>query len=285
MTSPLPPQQPQSAADFGRTSFGSRAPFGPSLPFAPPSVQKTLPASEPPPRAAPAPTAKERFGTTTASSGGPMLPATPFENNGPFGFTIERYATLSAELELGGDPNEVLQRNGIDRDQKAKVDAHYQQRFTVDPVASLNFMRLVAQETARIKAKPGSGPPPRAPSEPEIAPPAAAKKPSFGKTAFLSADALPKAALPFQPKPAAPVAEARPPELTLQQYASLCAELAAAATPAASTAILAKYRVGEPGARLALDAAWAAEFAKVPATRAEFERLTAEYRAWLLRRP
>ena len=121
---------------------------------------------------------------------------------------------------------------------------------------------------------------------PELPAPAAApKKAPFGSTTFLPSDALPKAALPFQPKPPVPAVSARSPELTLQQYASLCAELAASATSAATSAILAKYRVGEPGARLALDAAWSAEFAKSPPARAEFERLMAEYRAWLLRRP
>jgi hypothetical protein len=281
-TTPMPPVHAQSTVGLGGTASGVSAPFGPSLPFSPAPPGKTIPSSEPPPRPAAAAPAKERFGTTTASSSGASRPATPFEKQGPFGFTLERYAALAAELEIGGDVDAVLARHLLDREKKAKIDAHFQQRFAVEPVASLTFMRVVAEEAARLK-KARSSAPPRRPSQPETPAVVAPKKAPFASTAYLSGDAIPKAALPFVAKQGG--GEARPPELTLQQYASLCAELAAAATPALSASILAKYRVADPSARAALDAKWAAELAKAPASRAEFERLMAQYRAWLLRKP
>jgi hypothetical protein len=69
------------------------------------------------------------------------------------------------------------------------------------------------------------------------------------------------------------------PRLSLEQYASLCAELAL--WPARSDEILRQYRVVNEAARRALTEHWEAELAKSPKAWATFEEALAVYTAWL----
>ena len=69
------------------------------------------------------------------------------------------------------------------------------------------------------------------------------------------------------------------PRLTIQQYASLCAELAV--WPTRSGEILRQYRVVNETARRALTEHWEAELAKSLKARTTFEEALAVYTAWL----
>jgi len=96
--------------------------------------------------------------------------------------------------------------------------------------------------------------------------------------------ALPPApALPFGP----PVAEVPtvPPlsAMSVQTYASFCAELAV--FPDKATAVHARYHVSSEAARTALDHHWQAKFTAHPEIRATWQQLVEHYREWLQRQP
>jgi hypothetical protein len=83
--------------------------------------------------------------------------------------------------------------------------------------------------------------------------------------------------LPFQPAPAAArPAPAHAPKLTLQQYASLCAELAVFQDR--TEAIFQQYGLGDPRDRLALDQAWQERLRQSPD---EHQGWQALYRRWV----
>jgi hypothetical protein len=69
------------------------------------------------------------------------------------------------------------------------------------------------------------------------------------------------------------------PQLTLEQYASYCAEVAH--RPKDRAAIYAKYGIANPAARTALAVAWGDRFASNPADKARFEELERRYLQWL----
>jgi hypothetical protein len=68
------------------------------------------------------------------------------------------------------------------------------------------------------------------------------------------------------------------PTLTLQQYASLSAELSVAPESAAT---LSRYGIPDAAARRELDRTWAARFTSEPDLRRQWETLFNQYRAWL----
>ncbi|WP_437602325.1 hypothetical protein WMF28_11925 [Sorangium sp. So ce590] len=96
-----------------------------------------------------------------------------------------------------------------------------------------------------------------------------------------------EAALPFSSSaraaPAAPAAPAASPgappapALSLEQYASLCADLAAA--PAGAEALFAQYGLREPEARRAVDGFWRERLARDPAAHQRWQELYWQQRA------
>ena len=90
--------------------------------------------------------------------------------------------------------------------------------------------------------------------------------------------------LPFaKPATAAGSKPARFPRLTLESYASLCAELSVYPDRAAD--ILGKYGVTDDEARRAVDDDWGARLAENADTREEWERLRATHEGWLRQQP
>jgi hypothetical protein len=79
----------------------------------------------------------------------------------------------------------------------------------------------------------------------------------------------------IQPTPAS----SSSPELTIQQYASLCVELGLRRE--AFTETLARYHLS-PASKAALDTTWQRRFAADPSARPAFDKACAEYQAWLL---
>jgi hypothetical protein len=84
----------------------------------------------------------------------------------------------------------------------------------------------------------------------------------------------------FTPAPARPWPA--PPLLTLEQHASLCAELAR--SPAHTAAILARYGL-TPDAKVALDAHYRGQVAADPALRERWQRAYQSYQAWMMGTP
>lgn len=111
----------------------------------------------------------------------------------------------------------------------------------------------------------------------EVGAPRPSAPASMGETAPLGVDpfANMRSVLPF-PKSSS---TASVPQLALETYASLCAELRV--YPQRASEILRKYRIADEEARRALDAEWQARMSGQPATRAEWQRLCATYEGWL----
>jgi hypothetical protein len=82
-------------------------------------------------------------------------------------------------------------------------------------------------------------------------------------------------AVPFDAR----AASKRAPDLTLEQYASYCAEMTAA--PSDYNRILKAYGVASPAARVALATHWGKRFEEEPELKVQFETLQAEFVAWL----
>jgi hypothetical protein len=91
--------------------------------------------------------------------------------------------------------------------------------------------------------------------------------------------AAPRASVPFAPQPPAqPPAASNPSPsaaLTLDQYASMCAELAVFADRV--DAVFAKYGLTDVRRRTAVDAAWKERLSRYPSERAEWERRYWQY--------
>jgi hypothetical protein len=163
-------------------------------------------------------------------------------------------------------------------------------------VASRFFERLdavLAQRSAAAGAPRDTPPPetaapqPAAPMPPVVRPPA-----SIARTAqsleLPAALREPKRALPPPPAMGSALDETTPvgagvPNLTLQQYASLRAELEV--RPHRWSQILPQYRVKHQAAFGALDEHWQRTFAEHPEQRAVFEAFRTECAAWLRTQP
>ncbi|MBI4703782.1 MAG: hypothetical protein HY744_21950, partial [Deltaproteobacteria bacterium] len=131
--------------------------------------------------------------------------------------------------------------------------------------------------------------PPAAVPEPAVRPSPAA---SLGQTsAMVDPDAIARfrQALPFLARgggvpdgdaPARePEAEGGVPTLTLEQYASLCAECEAC--PERAAEIQARYQVPTEAVRRALEQRWRDDLARDPALGRRWEESRARYQAWL----
>ncbi len=104
----------------------------------------------------------------------------------------------------------------------------------------------------------------------------------------MASDAPKKPALPFeQNRPAAPApapvaaSVGEVPALSLEQYASLCVDLAG--EPLKRAEILGRYRMSEDQHRR-LEASWQARMAADPRVRAALDQACTTYRAWLAQR-
>jgi hypothetical protein len=105
---------------------------------------------------------------------------------------------------------------------------------------------------------------------------AAAKSSDEPQTMEPQKSPLAGAVLPFAPRAAPPQAAATP-DLTLDQYASMCAELAVFKDR--QERIFTKYGLADPARRAALDAAWKARLARFPSERSEWERRYLQFEA------
>ncbi|WP_437977838.1 hypothetical protein WMF11_14130 [Sorangium sp. So ce295] len=89
------------------------------------------------------------------------------------------------------------------------------------------------------------------------------------------------APLPFasgpRAAPAAPSAPPPTPALSLEQYASLCADLAA--SPGDAEALFARYGLGRPEERAAVDAFWRDRLARDPAAHRRWQELYSQHRS------
>jgi hypothetical protein len=104
------------------------------------------------------------------------------------------------------------------------------------------------------------------------------KRRGVAETTPVGDDAITRAvaALPF---PGSAAAAAVFPRLSLQEYASLHAELSV--WPERAGEILVRYQVGSKAAQGALDAHWATRFGEEAGLRAEFEGALGEFVRWL----
>ncbi|MGK4005975.1 hypothetical protein WMF31_25375 [Sorangium sp. So ce1036] len=93
----------------------------------------------------------------------------------------------------------------------------------------------------------------------------------FASAARAAPDA-PSSAAPDAPSSAAPA-----PALSLEQYASLCADLAA--SPGDAEALFARYGLGRPEARLAVDGFWRDRLARDPAAHRRWRELYWQHRS------
>lgn len=89
-------------------------------------------------------------------------------------------------------------------------------------------------------------------------------------------------ALPFAHGAPAAAPPPKVPQMTLQAYASLCAELSV--TPEKSAEVLRRYGVHDEHARRALDEEWRARLAAHPPSNQEWQKLYTTYRDWLRRK-
>lgn len=113
---------------------------------------------------------------------------------------------------------------------------------------------------------------------------------ALGTTIALSSDAPQSPhVVPFIKQPGEPAAGGPPaqsvavPQMQLQTYASLGAELAV--YPEKAAEILPKYGVASEPIKAALDREWRARFAADPETLREWHKLFSEFREWLLKQP
>jgi hypothetical protein len=100
-----------------------------------------------------------------------------------------------------------------------------------------------------------------------------------GMTGFITGLNFDDDPLPFGDNKKAELTEQLESRLTLEQYASLCAELTC--RPHDRRATLERYGIGEHVE--ALNEVWATRFERAPADKLRWEQLTAQYRAWLER--
>jgi len=89
-------------------------------------------------------------------------------------------------------------------------------------------------------------------------------------------------ALPFGGQAAAPAPASASPRMTLQSYASLCAELSV--TPEKSAEILRRYGIQDEAARRTLDQQWRARLQVHAPSQQEWQKLYTTYRDWLRRK-
>jgi hypothetical protein len=103
--------------------------------------------------------------------------------------------------------------------------------------------------------------------------------PEAGSTASLGMEnPVAGLAIPFETEPSSGTS---PPELTLEQYASLRASCDV--EPTSKARIERQYGIRDAGQRQALDARWRAHLDAHPDENARFEQLLAQYRDWVRR--
>jgi hypothetical protein len=133
-------------------------------------------------------------------------------------------------------------------------------------VLPADLMAKIAQGALPFAA--GKGPLPLASPAPE---PVAPKKAAIGSmTGALPALRSIEPALPFQ-------GSASPPEMSLERYASLCAELSV--SPAESEAIFTRHGLGVMRERLAVDLRWQEHLRRSPDEYRKWQELYQRYRA------
>ncbi len=229
------------------------------------------------------------------------------------GFTVRQYASLCAELALSpAGARATLLRHGLaDDNARAKVADAWGRRFQQQPELRDVWAQLCAQwtrqspkaipnfgQTAPVdersiaaKTTPFKGGAPRmiqTPDEPNVA------RAASGATMDIHAGVQAKPAVPFAADKTMELPHNEPPAqpesaatsdvvimgFNVQQYASLCAELAVSKGQIAP--VLARYRLRDESARAKLADAWAQQMTLDPALRKIWMRLCSEYRDWLL---
>jgi hypothetical protein len=106
---------------------------------------------------------------------------------------------------------------------------------------------------------------------------------ALGATKPVGVDgAVPGSVMPFVPTgevPTEALPVLAPPKLSLEQYASLCAEWQAA--PARQRETLAKYGLSDAYSKTLLDVEWSRRLEQERALGQRFEQLVEQYLAWL----
>jgi len=96
---------------------------------------------------------------------------------------------------------------------------------------------------------------------------------------FVTSPDKARTATPPAAAPATPLAPAGPTRLTLEQYASVCAEIAVA--PREARQIRAKYGMPDDATWSATDGAWQQRLSRDPALKARWIELASQFRDWL----
>lgn len=209
------------------------------------------------------------------------------------GDDLASFASLVARVEdAGPGAMKVLGPLGIRPSQYAKILASFRGRANEDPALRAAFEgALAAARRGELRApttlSPSAAPAPlqqqasyqlmgAAAPKPPVQPPAAARSRLAGTSIAL--DVPRKAALPFQKtEPQAPVIVASTVALTLEQHASLTAEIAA--RPGLAMTTLARYGL-TPDAKRTLDEHYRAAKANSE-VQAAWERAYRGYWEWL----
>ena len=153
-------------------------------------------------------------------------------------------------------------------------------RPSVDETAPVDISKLVPADRilpyrAATEPSPLVRPAPSAPPAPRT--PASSPGGDVDETMAIAPLRYPPVALPFgEPK------RSGTPILTVEQYASLRAELAARTAPHAE--LLERYGLPDEEALRAVERHWEQRLRDAPAVRARFDQLLAHYRTWLAER-
>ena len=200
--------------------------------------------------------------------------------------TLEQYAALSAEMAARPHQHAaILRRFEIDSDATLmKLMASWATHFRNNPDDEHAWRDAVATHRDELSAPSSVGPPP--PSRVPTDEPAAN---SVGETGFIDRGLLEVEALPFHARVLAwadarddgPVSSSSP-RLTVEQYASLRAELDA--RPHERDAVLGRYNVADTAVLAELAAAWEQHFRVYPADEVRWRQAMIEYKAWLEQR-
>jgi len=182
----------------------------------------------------------------------PVVPIAPPPSMTPVVRVAPPPSTEATDAALGSTPPGPL----AGRSKMVTVTAAFQAPVVSDQ--PLPFQKTASPEFLAIISAPPSPPSPEA-------------KRGMGETVPADLVSPLAAPLPFS---------SSLPQLTLQSYASLHAELSV--SPANAGEILRRYGVADEATRRALDDAWRARLAASPRTQAEWQRLYNEYREWLL---
>jgi hypothetical protein len=253
-TSPVAP--PAARENLGSTSFAWQMPAGlGALPF------QAAPAAPPPPEHAPAARSGLPFQVAPAAppppEHAPARSGLPFQV-APAGLSALPFQSAPAPVAPVAPPASAAPPAPTGKANLGATSTHDVNAFR----AALPFMVKQQQAAAEAAAQSAVA----APNLPAAAPPPRPAAPPAADTPFRQ-----PAAQEAEPAPSAPA-------LTLEQYAALCAELAA--LPQQSSVIFQRYGLASTSDRLRTDLAWQERLRRNPAEYQEWQGLYGRYYAY-----